>query len=271
MKNNLLPKAYKLVEIIPQTPVEYLFRVTFDHIDEIQYGQFVQVSLPKVGEAPISISRFDKNEGIIELLIRRVGTVTDALFELKPGDNIYLRGPYGHGFPFEVYKDKRIIIIGGGSGVAPVRSMVDTIANDMKLVKDINVLFGFKNESLILFQEDIKRWSECLSLQITLDEPDNVGHYLGGRVTEHLDKLPLLKDKDKYQDLHIVIVGPPIMMKMTALACSNYGINDHHIWLSFERNMSCAVGKCGHCKINETYVCLDGPIFRYDQAKKLID
>ena len=141
----------------------------------------------------------------------------------------------------------------------------------MDSVSKLEALFGFKNEDLILFKEDITRWRENLGIVITLDEGTESSEHYIGRVTDHLDKLSLLKDKENFGDLHVVIVGPPIMMKFTAIAIANYGIADENIWLSFERNMSCAVGKCGHCKINETYVCLDGPIFSYDMAKKLID
>lgn len=271
MNNVIIPKPYKLLEIIPQSPIEYIFRVEYDRIDEINYGQFLQVSIPKVGEAPISISNFYPEQGYIDLLIRRVGTVTDAIFQLKVGDSLYLRGPYGNGFPFEQYKGKNLIIVGGGSGVAPVRSMVDHIYKHMGEVTKLEVLFGFKNEELILFKNDIKRWRENLGVIITLDEGTETAEHYIGRVTDHLDKLTLLTNKDNYRNLNVVIVGPPIMMKFAAIAFSNYGIGDEQIWLSFERNMSCAVGKCGHCKINETYVCLDGPIFNYKEAKKLID
>ena len=271
MVNNLMPQGYPLIKIEPQTPIEYLFKIAYDKVDEINYGQFLQVSIPKVGEAPISISNFNKEEGYIELLIRKVGTVTDAIFQLKPGDLIYLRGPYGNGFDFKEFQGKNIIIIGGGSGVAPVRSLVEQVYEHMDEVQKAEMLFGFKNESLILFKEDIKKWRATLSVTVTLDEGiENEDHYVG-RVTDHLDKLTLLTNKDNFENLNVVIVGPPIMMKFTAIALANYGISDKNIWLSFERNMSCAVGKCGHCKINETYVCLDGPIFRYDKAKALID
>lgn len=270
MENNILPKGYRLLSIKAQSPVEYLFEVEFESEEPINFGQFVQVSIPKVGEAPISISQFNQEKGTIDLLIRKVGKVTDGIFQLKVGDKLYLRGPYGNGFPYELYKGSNLLVIGGGSGVAPVRSIIDHVYHHRNEVKAIEVLFGFKNKDLILFQEDIKRWKEALPLHITLDEDAQEQQYYTGRVTDHLDKIELLKANTK-DNLHVVIVGPPAMMKFTAIAIASLGVRDTHIWLSFERNMSCAVGKCGHCKINETYVCLEGPIFRYDQAQKLID
>lgn len=271
MKNNVVPQYYELIEIIQQTPIEYLFKVKYDKVSEINYGQFLQVSIPKVGEAPISVSDFNIEEGYIELLIRKVGKVTDAIFNLKLGDRIGLRGPYGNGFPFEEYEGKELIIIAGGSGVAPVRSMIQKICKNRNLVKDIELLLGFKDKEAILFKDDINKWKEEMDVVVTLDRGEEVeGNYVGV-VTQHLDKLKILHNRSQIDNLNIVIVGPPAMMKFTALEVKKYDIRDENIWLSFERNMSCAVGKCGHCRINETYVCLNGPIFNYKEAKSLID
>ncbi|MGL4106867.1 anaerobic sulfite reductase subunit AsrB [Clostridium sp. LP20] len=271
MNNNVLPQYYELIEIIEQTPIEYIFQIRYDKIDEINYGQFLQVSVPKVGEAPISVSDFNKEEGYIELLIRKVGKVTDAIFALTPGDKIGLRGPYGNGFPFDKYKGKDLIIIAGGSGVAPVRSMIQEVYKNMSSVKNIELLLGFKDRESILFEDDIKKWKKQMNVVVTLDKGEETDCNYIGLVTQHLDKLTTLHNRSQKDNLNIVIVGPPAMMKFTALEVKKYEIQDENIWLSFERNMSCAVGKCGHCRINETYVCLKGPIFNYEKAKSLID
>ncbi|MEN8075331.1 anaerobic sulfite reductase subunit AsrB [Clostridioides difficile] len=271
MKNNVLPQYYELLDIIEQTPIEYIFKVKYDKVDEINYGQFLQVSIPRVGEAPISISDFNKEEGYIELLIRKVGKVTDAIFNLKAGDKLGLRGPYGNGFPFQEYEGKDLIIIAGGSGVAPVRSMIQHLYSNMSLVKNIELLLGFKDTDAILFKNDIKKWKDEMNVVVTLDKGEETADNYIGLVTQHLDKLQTLHNRSQKDNLNIVIVGPPAMMKFTAIEVKKYEIPDGNIWLSFERNMSCAVGKCGHCRINETYVCLKGPIFNYEKAKHLID
>ena len=271
MKNNTLPQGYELLAIEKQTPIEYLFRIKYDKVDELNFGQFLQVSIPKVGEAPISVSSFNKEKGYIEMLIRKVGKETDAIFELKAGNKIFLRGPYGNGFPFEEYEGKDLVIIAGGSGVAPVRSMIEHVYDNMSSVKRIELLLGFKDTDAILFKSDIERWKQEMQAIVTLDRGEESDKNYVGLVTQHLDKLAILHNRSQMDKLNIVIVGPPMMMKFTALELKKYDIPDECIWLSFERNMSCAVGKCGHCRINETYVCLEGPIFRYDRAKSLVD
>ncbi|NFO32216.1 anaerobic sulfite reductase subunit AsrB [Clostridium botulinum] len=271
MNNNVLPQYYEIIEVVEQTQIEFIFKIKFDKVDEINYGQFLQVSIPKVGEAPISISDFNKEEGYIELLIRKVGKVTDSIFKLKSGDRIGLRGPYGNGFPFEKYDGKDLIIIAGGSGVAPVRSMIQHVYRNMSLVKNIELLFGFKDTNSILFKGDLDKWKEQMNVVLTLDKGEETNNNHVGLVTQHLDKLQTLHNRSQKNNLNIIIVGPPAMMRFTAIEIKKYEIPDECIWLSFERNMSCAVGKCGHCRINETYVCLEGPIFRYDKAKSLID
>lgn len=271
MKNIFIPQKYEIIDIIKQTPIEYIFRIKFDKIDKINYGQFLQVSIPKVGEAPISISDFNCEKGYIDLLIRKVGKVTDAIFELNVGDKLGLRGPYGNGFPFDEYKNKNLVIIAGGSGVAPVRSMIQHVYRNMSEVKSIELLLGFKDTSSFLFKEDIDKWRKEMNVVVTLDKGEETKENYIGLVTQHLDKLQNLH-KDAYKEnLNVVIVGPPLMMKFTALELKKHNIPSECIWLSFERNMSCAVGKCGHCRINETYVCLEGPIFRYDKAESLVD
>lgn len=271
MKNNTLPKKYEIIDIIKQTPIEYIFKVKFDNVEEVNYGQFLQVSIPKVGEAPISISDFNVEGGYIELLIRKVGKVTDAIFKLQPGDKIGLRGPYGNGFPFKEYEGKDLIIIAGGSGVAPVRSMIQHVYKNMSSVKNIELLLGFKDTNSLLFKEDIDRWKREMNVVVTLDKGEESEENYVGLVTQHLDKLQILHNRSEKDNINIIIVGPPMMMKFTAIEVKKYDIPDKCIWLSFERNMSCAVGKCGHCRINETYVCLEGPIFRYDKAESLVD
>ena len=213
MNNIIKPVACEIISIKRESVHEYTFRVATDI--KPNPGQFLQLSIPKVGEAPISVSSY--GEGWMEFTIRSVGKVTDEIFEMQPGDHLFLRGPYGHGWPIEQYKGKHVVVITGGTGLAPVKS------------KD--------------------GWNT-------------------GFVTEFVSKVPL---KEFGEDYEMVIVGPPPMMKFTGLEAVKCGAKEEKIWVSFERKMSCAVGKCGHCRIDEVYVCLDGPVFNYTQAKNLID
>jgi len=272
MNNIYMPSPYKILDIQQVTNIEWLFKVEFDRADEINYGQFIQISIPKVGEAPISVTEFNSEEGWIEFLIRKVGKVTDVLFDLKAGDTLFLRGPYGNGFPFdEKYRDKHLVIVAGGSGCGPVRSMINAVHKKFESVKKMELILGFKDTNCIIFKDEIGSWQKENNLVLTVDkmcEGDSCDLGVNeGLVTQHVNKL----DLSDIDDLEVVIVGPPMMMKFAAMEFEKHGVPEEKIWLSFERKMSCAVGKCGHCKINETYVCLEGPVFNYTKGKKLLD
>lgn len=262
--NIYMPEASKIISIKRESDIEWLFRVESEIKPEP--GQFIQVSIPKVGEAPISIAGYSHEEGWIEFLIRKVGKVTDALFQLEPGDHMFLRGAYGNSFPMEEFRGKNLVIVSGGSGTAPIRPLVQEFVKDPDTTLDL--VFGFKNAESILFKNEIVRWKRETSMILTVDQGCGLDGECVGLVTEYIPHLKLVEDMAK---LEIVIVGPPMMMKYSALEFLKLGIPEDKIWVSFERNMSCAVGKCGHCKIDETYVCLEGPIFNYKKAKLLLD
>ena len=269
MKNILLPEPHKILDIRKMTDLEWLFRVEYKDASKIQFGQFMQISLPKVGEYPISITNFSVEENWIEFLIRKVGIVTDELFKLKPGTIMPMRGPYGKGFDLENYRGKNVIVVTGGSGLAPIRSFIDYIYKNPETVKSLELLFGFKDMDSVLFKEDLLKWRDKFNLTLTVDKGCGIDGECVGLVTEYVPQLQLLHKN--ISDLEIIIVGPPAMMKYTALEFKRIGISDENIWLSFERKMSCAIGKCGHCRIDETYVCLEGPVFNYSKAKDLVD
>ena len=272
MENPIMPKPYKIFDVRKVTDIEWLFKVEFDQVDRLNYGQFIQISIPKVGEAPISVTEFNVEEGWIEFLIRKVGLVTNVLFELKAGDEMFLRGPYGNGFPFdESYRDKHLIVVAGGSGCGPVRSMINAVHKKFASTKKMELILGFKNEECILFEDEISQWEKDHNVITTVDEICRDGNCsLGlaqGLVTEHFAKL----DLSNIDNTEIVIVGPPKMMEFGAKEFVKMGVPEEKIWLSFERKMSCAVGKCGHCRVDETYVCLEGPVFNYTEGKYLVD
>lgn len=263
MENILTPKACEIISVTKESKLEYTFRVKTDI--KVKHGQFLQLSIPKVGEAPISVSGF--GDGYLDFTIRSVGKVTDEIFKLEAGDTIFLRGAYGIGWPVDKFKDKNIIIVAGGTGVAPVRSMINKFYDDEDYVKSLNLVIGFKDEDGILFKNELEKWKEKFNTIYTLDKGEKEG-WSQGMVTKHLERLPIKEFGDNYE---VVIVGPPVMMHFTALEFLKLGVKEEKIWVSFERKMSCAVGKCGHCRIDETYVCLEGPVFNYTKAKTLLD
>lgn len=263
MNNPYLPDAYKIIEVRKETEIDYTFKVEFE--GDLVGGQFMEISVPGVGEAPISICNF--GDGFLEMTIRKVGRLTDQVFELTTGDTLFMRGPYGNGFSLDEYRNKDVAFIAGGTGLAPVRKTIDYFSKNLTEVKNLEVLIGFKSPADQLFVDDIKSWQEKSNVTVTVDNGDDTWTGETGLITKHIEKLDLSKVEDKVA----VVVGPPIMMKFTTLELIKRGFKEENIWVSFERKMSCGIGKCGHCKIDETYVCLEGPVFNYVKAKTLID
>lgn len=269
MENIIMPTPYKILDIKKMTDIEFLFRLEYPEGGKIEFGEFMQLSLPKVGECPISVTDFSSEEGWIEFLIRKVGIVTDEIFNLRVGDLIPLRGPYGKGFDFKNFKNKKLVIATGGSGLAPVRSLINYIYKNPNEVKSLELLFGFKDFDSILFKNEIAEWKKKFPMILTVDKGCGLDGECVGLVTEYVPQLKI--SHNNFDDLEVIIVGPPMMMKFTALEFEKFGVPLEKIWVSFERKMSCAVGKCGHCRIDEVYVCLEGPVFNYSQAKYLVD
>ncbi len=262
-KNPMVPTACKILSIIQETDIEWTFRVESNF--QANHGQFMQLSIPKIGEAPISISEIGKD--YMDFTLRAVGKVTNEIFEKRVGDFLFLRGPYGNGWPVEKLKNKHLVFITGGTGLAPVRSLLNKFFNDMSLVKSITLISGFKNKESILFKEELNKWKNEFRTFYTLDN-DSIEGWNSGLVTNFVKEVDFNSFNNDYA---VIVVGPPIMMKFTGLELKKNNVPDENIWMSFERKMSCAVGKCGHCRIDETYICLDGPVFPYSVAKNLVD
>lgn len=261
-RNIVLPAPHKVLKVVHETSAEYTFRV--ENRAEVNHGQFFFLSIPKIGEAPISVSA--QGKGWVEFTIRKVGKLTEGIFGLAAGDTLFMRGPYGNGFPLEAFKNKHLVVIAGGTGVSPVRSTLRYFYENPGEVESVTFIAGFKDVDSVLFREDLARFKGAFNTVYTLDNTMASG-FSTGFVTSYIKGVPF----SSFDDYNIVIVGPPAMIHFTAKECLANGADESKIWVSFERKMSCAVGKCGHCKIDETYVCLEGPVFNYEMAKGLLD
>ncbi len=265
MTNAYIPHSSRIREIIPHTAIEYTFRMEYADAASVKPGQFFEISLPKFGEAPISVSGI--GEDFLDFTIRKVGKVTDEIFTHGVGQSLLLRGPYGNGFDVNDYKGREIIVVAGGTGLSPVRGVIEYFVNHPEECEGLTVIAGFKSPTDILFFDDIARWKKNAEVILTVDcaEDDKICQI--GLVTEFI---PHLKLKDIENAVGIV-VGPPAMMHFSSLGLLQLGIPEERIWVSQERKMCCGLGKCGHCRINDVYVCLDGPVFPYTVGKNLID
>lgn len=263
MNNEYLPFLSEIKEVIRHTEIEYTFRMAY--AGEVKPGQFFEVSIPKYGEAPISVSGI--GEGTVDLTIRRVGKVTNEIFENYAGDSLFMRGPYGNGFDVENYKGKEIVVIAGGTGLSPVKGVVDYFAGHPREAESMMLIAGFKSPLDVLFRTDFEKWLERIKVILTVDSAPEDYEGPVGMVTKYIPELPIVNP----QNTVFITVGPPVMIKFVAAEILKRGIEEKNIWISNERKMCCGIGKCGHCKIGETYICLDGPVFNYVDGKNLID
>lgn len=263
MTNHYIPQLSTIKEVIKHTDLEYTFRMTYE--GDVKPGQFFEISIPKYGEAPISVSGI--GDGTVDFTIRRVGKVTNEIFENYVGDTLFIRGPYGNGFDLDNYKGRELFVVAGGTGLSPVRGVVDFFAHNPDQAVSTTLIAGFKSPKDVLFKDDFKFWKERVNVIQTVDTAPEGYEGPVGMVTKYI---PDLKFED-IENTSFICVGPPIMIRFTVQAILKLGVPEKNIWISHERKMCCGLGKCGHCKIGSTYVCLDGPVFNYVDGKELID
>lgn len=263
MKNEYIPQLSTIKEVIRHTELEYTFRMEFD--GEVKPGQFFELSIPKYGEAPISVSGI--GDGTVDFTIRKVGKVTNEIFENYVGDRFFIRGPYGNGFDVENYKGKELVVIAGGTGLSPVRGVVDYFARHVEEAAGVTLIAGFKSPKDVLFKDDFEFWNSKINVTRTVDTAPEGYEGPVGMVTKYIPELKI----ENLENTAFICVGPPIMIKFTVMEILKLGAAEENIWISHERKMCCGLGKCGHCKIGSTYVCLDGPVFNYVDGKELID
>ncbi len=259
-KNEFLPKPVKILKKTWESPDTVTLRVDW----KVQHdpGQFVNISIPGIGEAPISFCSWNKT--YCEFNIRVAGNVTKALSKLDVGEVLYVRGPYGHGYPMHFFKGNDLLFIGGGCGLAPLKGIIEFVQQHRADYGDVSIFVGYRSRDDILFKELIEQWSADFKLHITIDK--DAGDYPAqcsvGFVTDVLKKSAI----DSHNKL-VFICGPPIMMQNTIPLLTEKGFHYDQIWVSEERHMKCCTGKCGHCMINGLYACKDGPVFRYDKVR----
>jgi NAD(P)H-flavin reductase len=225
-------------------------------------GQFAMVSVLGTGEAPFCISSTPSRPGLLEFCIRKVGSVTNALFKLKENALIGLRGPYGNGFPVDDMRGKDVIIVVGGLGVAPLRSVLLYCLDNRDQFGKISVLHGAKKPSEMIFRDEYFSLKERgdLDCHLAVDK-DETGIWKEniGVVTT---LFPRLKKVDA-ENTFSLVCGPPVMYKFVIKELLKLNIPKNQILMTLERRMKCGVGKCGHCAIDYIYTCLDGPVFSY--------
>ncbi|MDD5065033.1 MAG: FAD/NAD(P)-binding protein [Phycisphaerae bacterium] len=261
-KDIYLPRlaAVKQADLLNETELYLQLAMDGEQLDYVP-GQFVEVSLAGVGEAPITISSSPTQKGYFELVVRKVGNVTNAIHKLKTGNKIGIRGPFGKGvYPVEESKGRGIVFICGGIGLVPQRSFINYVLDNRDDYGDVTILLGTKCQSQRFLTDELQSWSKRSDVQFleTVDQGDDCWKGNVGVVTTLIPKI-----ESKLKSAVVTICGPPIMYKFVLMALQEYNLQHEDIYLNLERKMKCGVGKCGHCQINHVYACMDGPVFRY--------
>lgn len=265
-----MPSRAVLREIIPMTVDNWLFKFSVDpqSLPERRPGQFVQLWVPGVGECPISLCS-DRNDDILELCIRRVGRVTDAICKMEEGDWLGVRGPYGHGFPMEQYRGKDMVVVAGGLGIAPIRSLLQYVLRCREQFARVTIIYGMRHSLDLLFRHEMKPLlkRDDVDLFIGAEERDIEGPELPpipaqiGRVTDMIRQAAI---DEKFQ---AAVCGPPVMYPYVIQELKAKGVKEEAIWLSLERQMKCGIGKCGHCFIGGQFACQTGPVFQLSELR----
>ncbi|RJP22612.1 MAG: oxidoreductase [Candidatus Omnitrophota bacterium] len=256
------PAIYSIHSISDLTPHEKLFRIEIPDAVDFRHepGQFVQLSVWGWGEAPISISNSPTRKGYLEFAIRHAGSLTGALHQMRPGSKIGLRGPFGNGFDVNRLRSQNLLLIAGGCGLAPLRSLIQYCEDCRDEFMDIRILYGAKTPHDLLYKSDLAAWmeSETFDCRIIVDfvAPN---HGYSGKIGLLPELIPPLEVEA--ENTTAVLVGPPMMYPFVVEALRKKGLDDERIMVSLERHMKCGIGKCGHCAIDHFSCCIDGPVF----------
>lgn len=268
MKNEYLPRAVEITKIRDLNPEVRHFTLKFKDGEEMDYkaGQFVQVSLFGKGEAPISITSTREANQPLELAIRAVGSLTNAIHELKEGDELFVRGPYGNNFDWKAAKGKDILFVAGGIGLIPLRSLVNSVLAHRKDYGKIWILYGAKCPTDCVYNDELEKWSKIDGVEVlrTVDSPSDGWKGNVGVVTTLFEKIDFNPKKTI-----AYMCGPPIMIKFTNLALEQKSMDPNDIITTMEMHMKCGIGKCGHCLVGHKYCCTDGPVFTHAELKVL--
>jgi len=265
--NPYRPIEARIEEVIAETPTIKTFVLRPAEQIPFETGQFVELTVFGVGEAPFTPSSSPYDGDRLDLTVMNVGLVTSKLHEMEAGQTVGVRGPYGKGYPLDKFRGKDVLIVGGGVGLAPLRSLILALFADLDSYRKVLIRYGARTPSDIVYKDQIWGWGEKekVDLVVTVDVGDESWKGPVGVVTTILDNL----DLDVKQSV-AVVCGPPIMMKFTTIKLVNeIGYDPGDVYLSMEKNMSCGIGKCGHCGLGPYYVCKDGPVFSYDLIKDI--
>lgn len=268
----MLPTVVKVWSFHPETRDTFTLAVDVPTSPEAPYsflpGQFNMLYGFGLGEVPISVSSDPALAGSVLHTIRAVGSVTSGLAKLRPGDSIGLRGPFGSSWPVEAARGSDVVLVSGGIGLAPLRPVLYQIVRHRADYGRVFLLYGARTPGDLLYREELQTWQSHGDLQVllTVDQADWSWRDSIGLVTTLFGRIQF----DPQRTIGMMC-GPEIMMQFTLREFQKRGVAADRLYLSLERNMQCAVGFCGHCQFGPSFVCMDGPVFRYDRIRAFFE
>ena len=270
--NVYLPHIAIIEKIIDETPGVRTFHFNFKDEklrEEFTFdsGQFGEYSILGIGEAPFCISSSPTRRDHLEFATQQVGRLTNALHRLGVGAEIGFRGPYGNGFPLDFLQGKSLVFIGGGIGLAPLRSLIWNVIDNRDKYKKIDIIYGARSPADLCFKYDLGAWGKdkTITMATTVDEGDESWTGREGFVPQVLEQVA-----PSPENAVAIVCGPPVMIRFTFPVLGKLGFTPEQMITTLEKRMKCGIGKCGRCNIGNLYVCRDGPVFTYAQIKDFI-
>lgn len=261
----MLPSPFFVADRIEETTDTVTLRVQPQGEADTAFdpGQFSMLSVPGVGEVPISISGDPAMAGYLEYTVRAVGAVTDALVALGRGDVLGVRGPYGVGWPVAGAEGGDLVIVAGGIGLAPLRPVVLSALAHRERFNALSLLYGVRTPQDLLFDFELHEWRGRFDIEVEVTVDRGQPGWMGdvGVVTQLFSRIAF-----EPGETTAMVCGPEVMMRATARQLQGRGVAHSDIYVSMERNMKCGIGLCGHCQLSTAFVCRDGPVVPYSKA-----
>lgn len=262
MKNyNYIPKIVKIIAKKSVSEDVVILRVKRPKDFQFLPGQFILFSVYGYGEVPLGITSSPNEKKYLEVAIRSIGSVTRKICSLLPGEEAGINGPFGNGFPLGKIKGKNLVLIAGGIGLFPLRSLILFLGESKKHVKSLTILTGARTPERLFYQEEYKDWAKFSKVLTTVDTADDNWKGIRG-------SLPILYKKAGVEkDSVMLVCGPPVMYQSIVKEFAGKKIAEKDLYFDLERRMKCGIGKCQHCTCGKSYVCSDGPTFSYSELK----
>ena len=268
LSDPLVPELLPIRKVTRETPDVFTIELDPSGVGfGFAPGQFNMLYAYGVGEVPISVSGDPAKTGRLVHTIREVGAVTRALGRLKRGDVVGVRGPFGRPWPVIEHRDRDVVIVAGGIGLAPLRPVIYEVLKHRANYRRFAVTYGARTPKDLLFRRELMHWAERrdMSFDVTVDRGDLEWSGTTGVVTRLLSRLYCRPERSV-----AMLCGPEVMLRSASRELIQLGYHADSIHVSAERNMHCGVGSCGRCQLGPHFICKDGPVFRYDAVNDIL-